>query len=578
MYQVLYRKWRPQVFKDVVGQPHVTDTLLNELKEERLSHAYLFTGSRGTGKTTCAKILAKAVNCLHPVNGDPCNECEICKGIDSGSILDVIEIDAASNNGVDNIRDLREEANFTPVNAKYRVYIIDEVHMLSIGAFNALLKTLEEPPEHVKFILATTEVHKLPATILSRCQRFDFRRIPPEAIAERLKFVASEEGMKIDDEGALLIARLADGALRDALSILDQCAGRGDVINAELVSEAAGLTGRGYLFDLTAAVQKQDSAGVLRILDDLHNSSCDMERLCTELINHYRNLMVIKTVKNPENLIICTEAELEQTRTEAQGSTLEAVLYALDILQNALERMRKGVSRRTEMEMAMLKLSMPKLDVDNSALLRRIAALEAALSGGNYTAAPAQTEQPKYEPKPEPVKRAESIKHEDPSVKEDPSDDRPPLPESPFETETTSKPMQKPAPVREQPPAHNNPKPESEQTPEYSAEQTVPFVQWTDVLKEIAAIDKPLIGILNRSTAFIRGEYLLISSENTTLGQFLKLGNHAAAIKEAARRVTGKNYRLGVLNRQAENKAVKKDPLDGLMQKLKESEVDVTVD
>lgn len=575
MYQVLYRKWRPQVFKDVVGQPHVTDTLLNELREDRLSHAYLFTGSRGTGKTTCAKILAKAVNCLHPVNGDPCNECEICKGIDSGSILDVIEIDAASNNGVDNIRDLREEANFTPVNAKYRVYIIDEVHMLSIGAFNALLKTLEEPPEHVKFILATTEVHKLPATILSRCQRFDFRRIPPEDIAERLKFVADEEGMKIDEEGALLIARLADGALRDALSILDQCAGRGEVINAELVSEAAGLTGRGYLFDLTAAVQKQSSADVLRILDDLHNSSCDMERLCTELINHYRNLMVIKTVKNPENLIVCTEAELEQTKTESQGLTLEAVLYALDILQNALERMRKGVSRRTEMEMAMLKLSMPKLDTDNSALLRRIAVLEAALAGGNFTvahAAPVKTEQPKSENKPEYVKR------EEPAVKEEQDDDRPPLPESPFESETPAKPALETAPVREQPPVYNNPKPEKEQTPEYGNEQTAPFMQWTDVLKEIAAIDKPLIGILNRSTAFIRGEYLLISSENTTLGQFLKLGNHAAAIKEAARRVTGKNYRLGVLNRQPEEKAVQKDPLDGLMKKLHDAEVDVTVE
>ena len=195
VYQVLYRKWRPQVFSDVAGQPHVTDTLRRELQEGRLSHAYLFTGSRGTGKTTCAKILAKAVNCLHPVDGNPCNECEICKGIDSGSILDVIEIDAASNNGVDNIRDLREEANFTPVAAKYRVYIIDEVHMLSIGAFNALLKTLEEPPSYVLFILATTEVHKLPATILSRCQRFDFRRIPPEDIAARLEYVAGQEGM-----------------------------------------------------------------------------------------------------------------------------------------------------------------------------------------------------------------------------------------------------------------------------------------------------------------------------------------------------------------------------------------------
>ena len=296
MYQVLYRKWRPQVFSDVAGQPHVTDTLRRELQEGRLSHAYLFTGSRGTGKTTCAKILAKAVNCLHPVDGNPCNECEICKGIDSGSILDVIEIDAASNNGVDNIRDLREEANFTPVAAKYRVYIIDEVHMLSIGAFNALLKTLEEPPSYVLFILATTEVHKLPATILSRCQRFDFRRIPPEDIAARLEYVAGQEGMELAHDAALLIARIADGALRDALSLLDQCAGRSKQITVEIVSEAAGLAGRGHLYELSAALRAEDSARRSPCLDELHQGSCDMERLCGDLIDHFRNLMIAKTV------------------------------------------------------------------------------------------------------------------------------------------------------------------------------------------------------------------------------------------------------------------------------------------
>ena len=243
-YQALYRKWRPQVFADVVGQEHVTRTLMNEVRTGRHSHAYLFTGSRGTGKTTCAKIFAKAVNCEHPVNGDPCNCCETCKGIDNGSILDVVEIDAASNNGVDNIREIRDEANFTPVGGKYRVYIIDEVHMLSTGAFNALLKTLEEPPEHVKFVLATTEVHKLPATILSRCQRFDFHRISPEDIAARLNYVAKEEHLDLTPGAANLIARLADGALRDALSILDQCIGQGTSIDEATVNAVVGLAGR----------------------------------------------------------------------------------------------------------------------------------------------------------------------------------------------------------------------------------------------------------------------------------------------------------------------------------------------
>ena len=230
MYQVLYRKWRPQVFTDVYGQEHITKTLMNAVDTGRVSHAYLFTGSRGTGKTTCAKILAKAVNCEHPVNGNPCNECASCRGIDDGSVVDVVEIDAASNNGVDNIRDLREETNYMPSSVKYRVYIIDEVHMLSTGAFNALLKTLEEPPEHVKFILATTEVHKLPSTILSRCQRFDFKRISPEDISSRLKYVAKQENIDLTDEGAMLIARVSDGGMRDALSLLDRCASYGKKI------------------------------------------------------------------------------------------------------------------------------------------------------------------------------------------------------------------------------------------------------------------------------------------------------------------------------------------------------------
>ena len=246
MYQVLYRKYRPKRFADVYGQDHVTKTLLHELRENRVSHAYLFTGSRGTGKTTCAKILAKAVNCENSQGGEPCGECEVCRGIDDGSLFDVVEIDAASNNSVNDIRDLREEVNYTPARCKYKVYIIDEVHMLSTGAFNALLKTLEEPPAHVIFILATTEVHKLPATILSRCQRFDFKRIQPETMCRRLQDVAAQEQFVLEDEAAMLIARLADGALRDGLSILDQCAGKGERVTAQLVAETAGLAGKGY--------------------------------------------------------------------------------------------------------------------------------------------------------------------------------------------------------------------------------------------------------------------------------------------------------------------------------------------
>ena len=304
MYQVLYRKYRPRVFSDVVGQEHITETLSKEIETGKLSHAYLFTGSRGTGKTTCAKILSKAVNCQNPVNGNPCNECEICKGLDSGAILDVVEIDAASNNGVENIRDIREEINFTPASCKYRVYIIDEVHMLSIGAFNALLKTLEEPPAHVKFILATTEVHKLPVTIVSRCQRFDFRRVSPEAMKERMEYIAECEDLILDEDAVSLISRISDGGMRDALSLLDQCIGHDRHVTSEIVCRVAGMTGKDHLFNLASTVSNKNSAEALSLISDLHASSCDMERLCTDMTNHFRNLMIVKTVKDSGSFLV----------------------------------------------------------------------------------------------------------------------------------------------------------------------------------------------------------------------------------------------------------------------------------
>ena len=361
-YQALYRKWRPQVFADVVGQEHVTRTLMNEVRTGRHSHAYLFTGSRGTGKTTCAKIFAKAVNCEHPVNGDPCNCCETCKGIDAGSILDVVEIDAASNNGVDNIREIRDEANFTPVGGKYRVYIIDEVHMLSTGAFNALLKT---PPEHVKFVLATTEVHKLPATILSRCQRFDFHRISPEDIAARLTYVAKEENLQLTPGAANLIARLADGALRDALSILDQCIGQSTNIDEATVNAVVGLAGRDYLFQLADSILHRNSAMALAQIDDLYNRSCDMERLCNELINHFRNLMVCKAVKNPKDLIVCSAVELAAYQSVAKKTSMSDILNTLNALGDALVLIRKGLNRRVEMEMALIRLCTDGIYTEN---------------------------------------------------------------------------------------------------------------------------------------------------------------------------------------------------------------------
>ena len=385
MYQVLYRKYRPKVFSDVYGQEHVTRTLLNEIKENRVSHAYLFTGSRGTGKTTCAKILAKAVNCENSQDGEPCGECEVCRGIDSGSLFDVVEIDAASNNSVNDIRDLREEVNYTPTRCKYRVYIIDEVHMLSPGAFNALLKTLEEPPAHVIFILATTEVHKLPATILSRCQRFDFKRIKPEIMSLRLKEVADKEGISIDDDAAMLISRIADGGLRDGLSILDQCAGKSKKVTASVVSDAAGLAGREALYDLSDAVFSKNSAKALDTIASLYNGSYDMERLCSEMISHFRNFLIVKTVKNNRELIVCTDDEFDIIKDNASKFTLESIIYSLDLMQNTLAVIKSGANARIEMEMTFVKLCNPLLESSNDSLLERISALELAVKTGNIS-------------------------------------------------------------------------------------------------------------------------------------------------------------------------------------------------
>ncbi len=328
MYRVLYRKWRPQVFDDVVGQPHITRTLSAEVREDRLSHAYLFTGSRGTGKTTCAKILAKAVNCLSPVNGNPCNKCAICRGIDDGTVLDVTEMDAASNRGIDDIRALRDEVNFTPSAAKYRVYIVDEVHMLSADASNALLKTLEEPPAHVIFILATTEINKILPTILSRCQRFDFRRIEPKVIADRLTYVAGEEGSLLDPEAAMLIARLSDGGMRDALSLLDACISVNGHVTTEVVFSCAGLVGREQIYTLVEAIGHADASAALRTLDALHAASCDTGRLLSELTDRYRSFLILKTVKKPGDLIVGTEEELERLKKLSALFTKEQVLYA----------------------------------------------------------------------------------------------------------------------------------------------------------------------------------------------------------------------------------------------------------
>lgn len=577
MYQVLYRKYRPRVFDDVYGQEHVTSTLINEIKENRISHAYLFTGSRGTGKTTCAKILAKAVNCENSHDGEPCNECEICKGLDAGTIYDVVEIDAASNNGVDNIRDLREEANYTPSRGRYRVYIIDEVHMLSTGAFNALLKTLEEPPAHVIFILATTEVHKLPATILSRCQRFDFKRIQPETMAVRLKQVAGFENMELTDEAALLIARIADGGMRDALSILDQCAGRGRKIDEKLVSEVAGIAGKEALYELSDAVCNKNSGEALDIISRLHQNSYDMERLCVEMINHFRNFLIVKTVRKSRELIICTDDEYGTIQQSAEHFTLPSIIYALDLFQDTLTKIKSGANARIEMEMSFIKLCEPKLDSSADAIMDRLATLERAVKNGVAAVVPAKVKtvvtkavipepptveaNPVSEIKPELESTPEPVAEDDlpPWAEEAPqekTDDLPPLHEEPTAPEEPTisepEPQKIQLPVRQEAPAENS-----------SSGQT-PFAQWPDFMDIIYKSDIALYGILTGAKAYTRGEFFLLESPNPTIKEFIKIPTHSKAIKQALFELTGTKFKLGLFKKK-DDSAPKRDPLEDLI-------------
>ena len=385
MYQALYRKYRPQTFDDVVGQGAVTQTLKTQLLSGHMSHAYLFTGSRGTGKTSCAKILSKAVNCLNPVGGNPCNVCEACKAIDAGTCMDVLEIDAASNNGVDNVRDLRDDAVYAPSQVKKRVYIIDEVHMLSISAFNALLKIIEEPPEHLLFILATTELHKVPATILSRCQRFSFRRITPEDIAARLQYVSYQEGIELDDGAARVLARLADGGMRDGLSLLDQCASAtvGE-LNAQRVYECLGIAGEQTCGQMLAFAADKNTRGALELFNRLYADGKDVAALIDELASLCRDLMILKTA--PEAGIsmlsgVASDADAKQLVNRFSAGEL---VRMIGLLQTCAAGFTRSSSRRLDAELCIMNLCDPALQMDAEALNARISKLEEQLRSGNF--------------------------------------------------------------------------------------------------------------------------------------------------------------------------------------------------
>lgn len=364
MYKAFYRKWRPKTFDDVIGQSHITEILKKEVASGRISHAYLFTGSRGVGKTTCAKILARAVNCESPLNGNPCGCCRICKSTELENELDIIEIDAASNNGVENIREMREELVFTPAKCKYRVYIVDEVHMLSIGAFNAFLKTLEEPPKHVIFILATTELHKLPLTIISRCQKFGFYRISSEDIYLRIKYVCDKENIEIEDSAARLIADASDGAVRDALSVLDQCYNAcNDKIKEQFVKRVLGITSTKLIENIIKLIFSGNSSETLKHIDNLYIESKSMTKLCEEITKYFRNLMIDK-IKYDSKAFSSSNEEIINKEL-IKEIDLKEILYCLEILQNAYKNISLGTNEKLELEIALVKLCYHFLNFKN---------------------------------------------------------------------------------------------------------------------------------------------------------------------------------------------------------------------
>lgn len=573
-YKVLYRKYRPRFFADVIGQPHVTVTLKNELTRGRIAHAYLFTGSRGTGKTTCAKILARAVNCLNPQNGDPCGECAVCKGLEDGSILDVVEIDAASNNGVDSIRTLIEESNFTPATAKYRVYIIDEVHMLSTAAFNALLKTLEEPPAHVIFILATTEVHKLLPTILSRCQRFDFRRISPDDIAGRLDYVAKEEHAEIDREAALLIARIADGAMRDALSLLDQCLGRDEHVTLEVVSRTAGVAAREYLADFTQAIAEQNCGRALELIDQLHKESKDMSRLCEELAEYFRGLMLLKTMQNAAPLVSAGPKELEKMNAQALSMRLSSILRGLDVFEEALNRMRYA-NPRTQLEMAFVRLCSPDLDSTAEALLRRIEALEQGAPRRAIPPPAAQAEEPPAQ-ETEEIPPKPSVKEEEGSAVPESAGEPPIMPDEPPEVfeppVTAAQPSELPEESRPTPPKEPQ-KPAPAVDIEQLSANAQRFRDWEEVLKLFKGGAKSVEMSFANSAAYISGDYMLIEATDFAF-DLLRGREQRKRMREAIQQVTGRAYKLGPYTKPRPPEEA--DGLDELTRRARESGISVS--
>ena len=574
MYRALYRKWRPQRFADVVGQTAIVTALQNQIATGRIGHAYLFTGTRGTGKTTCAKIFAKAVNCLDTSSPDPCGECEICKGIDSGAIMDIIEMDAASNNGVDDIRDLRDEVAYLPSVCKYKVYIIDEVHMLSTAAFNALLKTMEEPPEHVIFILATTEVQKVPVTILSRCQRYDFTRITADDIAKRLLYVAEQEKIELDENAAQLIGRLADGAMRDALSILDTCAGVDNKVDEALVRRMAGVTDRGYLFEISDAIAAGDSVTALEKIAELRQQSVDMRRLCMELASHYRNLMLC-ALPGGTALLTGISPEEEAAYTQRRDFPQREAIRAINAFGAALEKMSRGTDQRIELELAVFSLTQPEAATAPVV----VQAAPAAAAPQAFASAPAAfVSAPPVQTTPSVVPPTVSGTQPIPAppVSDAPDDLPPPIDDDPPFLQPELKPAPKPA-VQPAPQAAPRPAVRKAEPPR-PVGPLEPFGFWPAVLADLEENDAMLISFLRGTKAYCDGRRVLFECSDAFRDYIRNNNEVKKQLREAIYRVSRIKYNIGPYEEPKDTSASTSSvSLDETLHNMQELGVDLKI-
>ena len=565
MYHALYRKWRPQKFADVVGQEPIVTALQNQIASGRIGHAYLFTGTRGTGKTTCAKIFAKAINYLDHSSPDPCGECEVCRGIDEGTVLDISEIDAASNNSVDDIRDLRDETAFLPTVCQYKVYIIDEVHMLSTSAFNALLKTMEEPPPHVIFILATTEVQKVPATILSRCQRYDFARITADKIAGRLLYVASQESFTLTEGAAALIGRLADGAMRDALSILDTCAGVSTQVDEALVRRMAGVTDRAYLFEISDAIAKGDAVAALQKVAELRQQSVDMRRLCTELAGHYRNLMLCSL---PQGTALLTGISPEEEAAySARASTPQAdAVRGIEAFGEALEKMGRSADQRIELELAIFSLT-------QSAAQPAVQVVQQAAPAAQGQPAPFASGPAPFAAQPvQPAVPSPAA----PAVPPAGQPGQPPVAQPEEETAPWQAAPANPhafAPEPSPPPAA----PAAPAVP--PADRTLrPFAPWPQVLEALSGRDPAMSSFLRGSGAFYDGRRVLIDC-NETFRDYMRQNKETnRLLKQVILEVSGIRCGIGPYEKPQAAAASGAPPVEDTLKAMQSLGVDVVVE